>query len=115
MLDNILKLVLGTKPNTKINVYAPIQGDPFPNLDSYDLIILTGGPFNLLDDERPSWVTETLDFIKTATIDRVKPKLLGICWGQQAVALALGGSLGESKRGFCVGDPVYQTNTTEAN
>jgi GMP synthase-like glutamine amidotransferase len=108
MIKNILKLVLDSKPNAEINVYAPIQGDAFPDLNSYDLIILTGGPFNLLEDEKPSWVIETLDFIKAATTDRAKPKLLGICWGQQAIALALGGSMGELKRGPCVGAPVYK-------
>ncbi|GAB1197526.1 hypothetical protein APSETT444_006822 [Aspergillus pseudonomiae] len=103
MLENISKLIHNSKPNVAINVYAPIQGDPFPDLDNYDLMILTGGPFNLLEDEKPSWVTETLEFIKAATTDRVTPKLLGICWGQQAIALALGGSMGELKNGLCMG------------
>ncbi|OGM50251.1 hypothetical protein ABOM_001046 [Aspergillus bombycis] len=103
MLESISKLVRNSKPNVAINVYAPIQGDPFPDLDTSDLIILTGGPFNLLEDEKPSWVTGTLDFIKAATTDRATPKLLGICWGQQAIALALGGSMGELKSGPCIG------------
>ncbi|KAF2721527.1 class I glutamine amidotransferase-like protein [Polychaeton citri CBS 116435] len=94
MLQNILRL---------INIHAPIQGDDFPNLDDHDLIILTGGPFNLLEHEQPLWVTDTLKFIKTATTNRAEPKLLGICWGQQAIALALGGSIGLSKSGLCIG------------
>ncbi|KAB8211435.1 class I glutamine amidotransferase-like protein [Aspergillus parasiticus] len=103
MIENISKLVLNSKPDVEIKVYAPIQGDAFPDLDNNDLIILTGGPFNLLEDEKPSWVTETLDFIKAAITDRAKPKILGICWGQQAIALALGGSMGELKTGPCIG------------
>ncbi|KAK5994219.1 Glutamine amidotransferase-like protein chry6 [Cladobotryum mycophilum] len=103
MIQNISDLVLNSKPNAVINVYAPIQSNSFPDFNNYDLIILTGGPFNLLGDEKPAWVTGTLDFIKAATTGRTRPKILGICWGQQAVALALGGSLGESKRGFCMG------------
>ncbi|PIG85940.1 hypothetical protein AARAC_004482 [Aspergillus arachidicola] len=103
MIENISKLVLNSKPDVEINVYAPIQGDAFPDLNDNDLIILTGGPFNLLEDEKPSWVSETLDFIKAATTNRAKPKLLGICWGHQAIALALGGSMGELKTGPCIG------------
>ncbi|KAE8327492.1 class I glutamine amidotransferase-like protein [Aspergillus sergii] len=103
MIENISKLVLNSKPDVEIKVYAPIQGDAFPDLDNNDLIIFTGGPFNLLEDEKPSWVTETLDFIKAATTGRAKPKILGICWGQQAIALALGGSMGELKTGPCIG------------
>ncbi|KAK7398258.1 Glutamine amidotransferase-like protein chry6 [Neonectria punicea] len=103
MIENISKLILLSKPNAEINIHAPIQGDAFPDLHTHDLIILTGGPFNLLEDEKPSWVTETLDYIKVATTHQAKPKLLGICWGQQAIVLALGGSLAKSKRGHCIG------------
>ncbi|KAM0234318.1 hypothetical protein ACHAP5_010132 [Fusarium lateritium] len=103
MIDRISTLILQSKPNAEITLHAPIQGDDFPDLNSHDLIILTGGPFNLLQEDRPSWVTGTLEFIKAATSGPTKPKILGICWGQQAIALALDGSLEKSKRGHCVG------------
>lgn len=102
MIDRISNLILQSNPNAEITIHAPIQGDEFPDLDSHDLIILTGGPFNLLQDNKPSWVTETLNFIEAANSRQAKPKILGICWGQQAIALALGGSLEKSKRGHCV-------------
>ncbi|KAF5026472.1 hypothetical protein F66182_1459 [Fusarium sp. NRRL 66182] len=103
MIERISELVLQSKPDAEIHVYAPIQGDALPDLDTQDLVILTGGPFNLLQHDKPSWVTETLDYIKLATTERSKPKVLGICWGQQAIALALGGSLRKSERGHCIG------------
>ncbi|KAH6949260.1 class I glutamine amidotransferase-like protein [Fusarium avenaceum] len=103
MVDRLSHLILQSKPNAEISLHAPIQGDEFPDLNSHDLIILTGGPFNLLQEDKPSWVTGTLDFIKAAISGQAKSKILGICWGQQAVALALGGSLEKSKRGHCVG------------
>ncbi|KAJ5900125.1 class I glutamine amidotransferase-like protein [Penicillium taxi] len=83
MIENISKLVLCSNPNTKISVYAPIQGDAFPNQDDYDLIILTGGPFNLLEDEKPSWVNETLNFIKSITTGRI---------GVETIPLTSGGA-----------------------
>ncbi|KAF4447795.1 nonribosomal peptide synthetase [Fusarium austroafricanum] len=101
MIERISKLVLQSQPHAEINVHAPIQGDFFPDLETHDLIILTGGPFNLLQHERPSWVINTLNYIQLATANRTKPKILGICWGQQAIALALGGALGKSERGHC--------------
>lgn len=102
MVDRLSHLILQSKPNAEITLHAPIQGDEFPDLNSHDLIILTGGPFNLLQEDKPFWVIGTLDFIKAATSGQAKSKILGICWGQQAVALALGGSLEKSKRGHCV-------------
>ncbi|KAJ4129080.1 Nonribosomal peptide synthetase chry1 [Fusarium equiseti] len=103
MIDRIKRLVRQSKPDAEIIVYAPIQGDGLPDMESQDLIILTGGPFNLLEDDRPKWVSETLGYIKAATTNRSSPKILGICWGQQAIALALGGALGKSPRGHCAG------------
>nr|WCD39069.1 glutaminase [Fusarium tricinctum] len=103
MIDRLSNLILQSKPNAKITLHAPLQGDDFPDLNSHDLIILTGGPFNLLQKDKPSWVTGTLDFIKAAMAGQAKSKILGICWGQQAVALALGGSLEKSRRGHCIG------------
>ncbi|KAJ0124146.1 Heterokaryon incompatibility protein 6, OR allele [Fusarium oxysporum f. sp. albedinis] len=109
MIDRISRLVLQSKPDAEINVHAPIQGDTFPDLETNDLVILTGGPFNLLRRDKPQWVTETLDYIKLATTGRSKPKILGICWGQQAIALALGGSLRKSERGHCVSISSYES------
>ncbi|KAJ4007747.1 Glutamine amidotransferase-like protein chry6 [Fusarium irregulare] len=103
MMDRIIQLVRQSKPDAEIIIYAPIQGDGLPDMESQDLIILTGGPFNLLENDRPKWVSETLGYIKTATANRSSPKILGICWGQQAIALALGGTLGKSPRGHCAG------------
>lgn len=108
MIENISRLIRQSKPNAEIIVHAPIQGDDFPDVHNHDLIVLTGGPFDLLEDEKPSWVTETLEYIRAATTDRAQPKLLGICWGQQAIVLALGGSLGKLKRGPCVGVSCIQ-------
>ncbi|KAM0487352.1 hypothetical protein ACHAP7_001864 [Fusarium lateritium] len=103
MIDRISTLIHLSKPDAEITLQAPIQGDDFPDLNIHDLIILTGGPFNLLQEDKPSWVVGTLEFIKAAASGSAKPKILGICWGQQAIALALGGSLEKSKRGHCVG------------
>ncbi|RBR04645.1 uncharacterized protein FIESC28_11510 [Fusarium coffeatum] len=103
MIDRIIQLVRQSKPDAGITVYAAIQGDGLPDMESQDLIILTGGPFNLLENDRPKWVGETLRYIKTATTNRSSPKILGICWGQQAIALALGGALDKSPRGQCAG------------
>lgn len=102
MIDRIIRLVRQSKPDAGITVYAAIQGDGLPDMESQDLIILTGGPFNLLENDRPKWVGETLGYIKTATTNRSSPKILGICWGQQAIALALGGALDKSPEGQCV-------------
>ncbi|KAF4853491.1 Glutamine amidotransferase-like protein chyE [Colletotrichum siamense] len=111
MLSRITTLLRCSRTGaTEITVHAAIRGDAFPDPSEYDLVILTGGPFNLLkhteENERPEWVRRTLGWIQeTVKIheasglsepgSKKKAKLLGICWGHQAISLALGGRLGQ--------------------
>ncbi|TQN63692.1 Glutamine amidotransferase-like protein chyE, partial [Colletotrichum shisoi] len=92
-------------------IHAATRGDAFPDLSEYDLVILTGGSFNLLkhteENERPEWARRILGRIQETVKIREanglsepgskkkKAKLLGICWVHQAFALALGGRLGQ--------------------
>ncbi|KAL3444536.1 class I glutamine amidotransferase-like protein [Aspergillus insuetus] len=108
MLDEISRLVRQSKPDAQVSIYAPIEGTGFPDANYYDLVILTGGLFDLLQHERPAWVAETLEYIRIAYNEEPRAKILGICWGQQACALALGGSMAESPRGPCIGVETLQ-------
>ncbi|WQF89851.1 Putative glutamine amidotransferase domain containing protein ChyE [Colletotrichum destructivum] len=113
MLSRITTLLRSSRTGaTEITIHAAIRGDAFPDPSEYDLVILTGGPFNLLkhteENERPEWVRRTLGWIQETvktheasglsepgSKKKKKAKLLGICWGHQAIALALGGRLGQ--------------------
>jgi GMP synthase - Glutamine amidotransferase domain len=81
-------------PGAAIDLFHPIEGTPFPNAQDYNLIILTGGTFNLTQEKVDPWVEGTFQFIQTATRDHPKTKILGICLGHQVVARALGGKIG---------------------
>lgn len=82
-------------PAAQISVFKPIEGEPFPDLAGFALVILTGGVYNLLSaDPQPPWVQETLSFIRqAASAAESSPKVLGICWGHQAISFALDGTL----------------------
>ncbi|KAF5499303.1 Glutamine amidotransferase-like protein chyE [Colletotrichum fructicola] len=111
MLSRITTLLCCSRTGaTEITVHAAIRGDAFPDPSEYDLVVLTGGPFNLLkhaeENERPEWVQRTLGWIQEIVRihnasglsepgSQKKAKLLGICWGHQAISLALGGRLGQ--------------------
>ncbi|KAJ0364076.1 hypothetical protein COL26b_012665 [Colletotrichum chrysophilum] len=58
MLSRITTLLRCSRTGaTEITVHAAIRGDAFPDPSEYDLVVLTGGPFNLLkhaeENERP--------------------------------------------------------------
>ncbi|ETS81276.1 hypothetical protein PFICI_06278 [Pestalotiopsis fici W106-1] len=85
---SLTNLIHHSYPDAAVSVFRPIQGEAFPDLASYDLVILTGGRFNLLDTTpKPSWVEDTLAYIRKSAADSSAPKLLGICWGHQAISL----------------------------
>lgn len=53
----------------------------------HDGIVISGSAASVYDD-RP-WVTDTMDWLETAHAARIP--VLGICWGHQLLAQALGG------------------------
>ncbi|KAL4765811.1 uncharacterized protein BDW70DRAFT_155464 [Aspergillus foveolatus] len=62
-----------------------------PDPSRYDLIILSGGKADASSSE--PWVLGVLDFIRNTVSDTPRTKILGICWGHQAIARAYGGEV----------------------
>lgn len=65
-----------------------------PDLDSFDLLIIMGGPMGIYDYEENPWLRNEKAFIKQA-IDAGKP-VLGICLGAQLLADVLGARVYEN-------------------
>lgn len=93
MIESFQTYIKANVPYASIDVFRPLK-DPehIPRRQDYDLIIITGGLVNLLATPPfDPWVDNILAMIRT--IPKSKTKLLGICWGHQAVAHALSGTL----------------------
>ncbi|KAL0931297.1 copper iron-regulated glutamine amidotransferase [Colletotrichum truncatum] len=93
--ENIQRYV----PDAIIDAYRPMfEIGHLPDPSKYDLIIITGGLSNLC--QAPScfepWVNVVLEWIRqvVATQHVTRTKLMGVCWGHQAIATALSGSIG---------------------
>lgn len=83
-------------PSAQVDICEACGGEALPSVDQYDLIILTGGTFNLLStsfDEFPAWVQQVLNQIRDLAANRNNTKVLGICWGHQVVQFAHGATL----------------------
>lgn len=67
----------------------------FPSLDGFDLVVPMGAIWSLYDEETVGlWIHDELALLQEA--DRRQIPVLGICFGGQAVAAALGGSVVKS-------------------
>lgn len=79
-------------PSAKVDLYDPVWERSFPDPSIYDLVVLSGGKADASSSE--PWILGVLDFVRNIVREAPKTKMLGICWGHQAVARALGGEVG---------------------
>ena len=80
----------------------------WPDPDAFDGVIITGSASGVY--EADVWIGGLLDWIRSA---RGRTRLVGICFGHQAMAQALGGRVEKSERGWGVGLHRYQVVSGE--
>ena len=81
------------------------DGAPFPDPAALDAILLPGSAAGAYDNHL-SWMEPLRVFIRKAYAD--KTPMLGICFGHQIMADALGGQVKKSEKGWGLGRHVYE-------
>jgi GMP synthase-like glutamine amidotransferase len=87
-----------------------VCGGEFPALDACDAFITTGSRFSVYDDV--DWIHRLKDFVRRAR-DAGKP-FVGVCFGHQMLAEALGGKVEKAKNGWGVGVHAVEVVKAEA-
>jgi GMP synthase-like glutamine amidotransferase len=80
----------------------PVSHRPFPTLDGVDVLVAMGSPWSVYDDAIASWIGREIDLVREAH-DRGIP-YLGVCFGGQVLAAALGATVEPAPRpelGWC--------------
>jgi GMP synthase-like glutamine amidotransferase len=75
---------------------APGVDVVFPDPAGYDLLVPMGAPWSVTSEHIAGWVAGELGLLRTAHAAGVP--VLGICFGGQLLAAALGGSVGRASR-----------------
>jgi GMP synthase-like glutamine amidotransferase len=87
------------RPDWTFDVIS-VKDNIFPaSPDAYDGYIITGSPASVNDDEE--WVINLLTFIRVLADRNIQT--FGSCFGHQAIAVALGGAVGVSAKGWGLG------------
>lgn len=78
--------------------YRVWAGEMPADLDSLDGAVVTGSHHSVLDDSLP-WLEPLLSFLRAAAGGPSGPRVVGACFGAQALALAFGGRVGANPQG----------------
>ncbi len=100
----IMEFTRRTFPNKKIRDFKIAMGDWPQGVEECDAWIITGSAKAAYDKD--PWIEQLKRFIKE--INKAKKKLIGICFGHQIIAAALGGEVTKSPSGWGVGVKTFK-------
>ena len=108
--DMFTALLHKAAPNLEIHSYD-MELQQYPaDIDEVDAYLMTGSKFSVYEDK--PWIPPLIDFVRE--LHARKKKLVGICFGHQLVAQALGGKTEKSDKGWGVGLHSHHFNTVPA-
>ena len=96
--DMFASLLRGVNPSLEIRVYEVQLGEYPQDIDEVDGYLMTGSKSSVYEDK--PWIHQLADFVRQ--LDQANKKLVGICFGHQMIAHALGGKTAKSDKGWGV-------------
>ena len=96
-------LIGAADANVTFNTVSIPAGEPLPDVGRLEAILITGSSAGVYDAF--DWIAPLEDFVRTAHDNKVP--MVGVCFGHQLIAQALGGTVRKSENGWGLGRHVY--------
>ena len=96
-------LLSRTGIDLEFETISVIDGEKLPDPTTLEATLITGSPSSVYDSE--SWISELRDFVRWCAAEAIPQ--IGVCFGHQLIAHALGGRVTKSDKGWGVGRHEY--------
>src|SRR6201990_3540914 len=97
------RMVRAEDPTATVDVVSIPNGDALPDPGKLEAVLITGAAAGVYD--RLDWIAPLEDFVRSAYAN--KTPMVGVCFGHQLIAQALGGTVRKSEKGWGLGRHVY--------
>lgn len=108
--DMFVSLMSAADANLSFETVALLDGAALPDPTACEAILITGSPFGVYDDT--PWMEPLRDFIRNTFAARTP--MIGVCFGHQIIADAMGGDVRKSPKGWGVGRHTYDVRETRS-
>ncbi len=98
------QLLNAVDADLNFRTYEVQRGDLPQDVDEVDAYLITGSKTSVYEPQQ--WIADTEDFLRKA--HSAKKKMLGVCFGHQLLAQALGGKTVKAEQGWGLGVHQYQ-------
>ncbi len=102
--DMFASLLSKADENLAFETVALIDGAPLPDPASCEAVLITGSPAGVYDPT--PWMDPLRTFVREAF--DAKTPMVGVCFGHQIIADAMGGVVRKSERGWGIGRHTYE-------
>jgi GMP synthase-like glutamine amidotransferase len=104
--DMFIALLAKADPDLEFAVYDVEEGEYPDDIDEVDAYLITGSKSSVYEEK--AWIARLMDFVRE--LHAREKKIVGICFGHQIIAHALGGKTEKSHKGWGVGRHTHSFN-----
>ena len=98
------RMIRAADASIQFDVVSIINGEQLPDPGTLQAILVTGSSAGVYD--RLDWIAPLEGFVRAAYANQIP--MVGVCFGHQLMAQALGGTVRKSEKGWGIGRHVYE-------